>query len=150
MYERYLQALFVALDKDGDHKLNLDEVEHGLNASDIPVLHTEVVALVKRYPPSFFPSFICCAPLFALHFSRSTFLAPLSSLHFFRPPFSALHFPPSIFRLHFPPSIFRPPFSTLHFPPSISRSPFSALHFSLSSSLSPFPSLQMNFLRSCG
>jgi len=46
---RYLQAMFIALDKDGDRKLSLNEVKHGLNASDIPIRHDEAVALVKLH-----------------------------------------------------------------------------------------------------
>lgn len=46
---RYLEAMFIALDKDGDRKLSVDEVEHGLNASDIPIRRDEAVALVKMH-----------------------------------------------------------------------------------------------------
>jgi len=46
---QYLQALFIALDKDGDRKLSVEEVEHGLNASDIPVQHAEVLALMGKF-----------------------------------------------------------------------------------------------------
>jgi len=46
---QYLQAMFIALDKDGDQKLTADEVEHGLNASDIPVQRAEVVELMKKF-----------------------------------------------------------------------------------------------------
>lgn len=46
---QYLQATFIALDKDGDRKLTVDEVEHGLNASDISVSHQEAEALVQRF-----------------------------------------------------------------------------------------------------
>lgn len=46
---QYLQALFVALDKDGDHRLSADEVEHGLHASDIPVKHDEVKELMQKF-----------------------------------------------------------------------------------------------------
>jgi len=46
---RYLQAMFVALDKNGDRRLSVDEVEHGLNATDFPIPHDEVIALVKKH-----------------------------------------------------------------------------------------------------
>jgi len=46
---RYLQAMFIALDKNGDRKLSIDEVEHGLNASDIPVQRAEVISLVQQH-----------------------------------------------------------------------------------------------------
>lgn len=46
---RYLQAMFIALDKDGDRKISVYEVEHGLNASDIPIQHEEAVSLVRMH-----------------------------------------------------------------------------------------------------
>jgi hypothetical protein len=46
---RYLQAMFIALDKDGDRKISVDEVEHGLYASDIPIHREEAVAIVKMH-----------------------------------------------------------------------------------------------------
>lgn len=46
---RYLQAIFIALDKDGDRKLSTLEVEHGLNASDISIRHEEAVSLVQLH-----------------------------------------------------------------------------------------------------
>lgn len=46
---RYLQAMFVALDTNGDRKLSVEEVLHGLNASDIPVHHADVVKLFQLH-----------------------------------------------------------------------------------------------------
>jgi len=46
---QYLQAIFIALDKDGDKKLSVDEVEHGLRASDVPVQHGDVAQLVRLH-----------------------------------------------------------------------------------------------------
>lgn len=44
--------MFIALDKDGDRKISVNEVEHGLYASDIPINREEAVAIVKMYPPN--------------------------------------------------------------------------------------------------
>lgn len=46
---QYLQAIFLALDKDGDRKLSVDEVENGLRAADIPAQRSDVMQLVRLH-----------------------------------------------------------------------------------------------------
>jgi len=46
---QYLEAIFLALDKDGDRKLSVDEVENGLRAADIPAQRSDVMQLVRLH-----------------------------------------------------------------------------------------------------
>jgi len=46
---QYFQTIFLALDKNGDRKLSVEEVERGLIASDIPVQRNDVIDLVKMH-----------------------------------------------------------------------------------------------------